>query len=102
MIRHLEATGDYRVLRKIKPRDVFDPARSDEKVRIGVVLDLETTGLDTTADEVIEAEVTELTGITPEMVAGHRIDPAAMAAFLSDVVVVIAHNAGFDRPIAER
>ena len=36
------------------------------------------------------------------MVAGHRIDARAVAEFISDAVVVIAHNAAFDRPIAER
>jgi DNA polymerase-3 subunit epsilon len=43
-----------------------------------------------------------LTGITPDMVAGHHIDPAAVALFASNANVVIAHNAKFDRPFAER
>jgi DNA polymerase-3 subunit epsilon len=46
--------------------------------------------------------VTALTGITDEMVAGHRIDDAAVSAFIGDAVVVIAHNSGFDRKFAER
>ena len=50
----------------------------------------------------IPAEITDLTGITDEMVLGHRIDPAAVAAFASDAVIVIAHNANFDRKFAER
>lgn len=37
------------------------------------------------------------------MVAGHKIDEAAVNAFVDDsVVVVIAHNSGFDRKICER
>ncbi|WLC16639.1 3'-5' exonuclease [Bradyrhizobium diazoefficiens] len=50
----------------------------------------------------ISAEVTALTGITDGMVAGHRFDDAAIAAFVDDAVIVIAHNSGFDRKFAER
>ncbi|MGY3698887.1 MULTISPECIES: hypothetical protein [Bradyrhizobium] len=48
------------------------------------------------------ADVTALTGITAEMVAGHRFDDAATATFVDDAVIVIAHNSGFDRKFAER
>ncbi|WP_080648082.1 3'-5' exonuclease [Bradyrhizobium yuanmingense] len=50
----------------------------------------------------ISAEVTALTGITDEMVGGHRFDDAAITAFVDDAVIVIAHNSGFDRKFAER
>ena len=50
----------------------------------------------------IPTEVTALTGITDEMVAGQRIDEAAVSTFVEDAVIVIAHNAGFDRKLAER
>ncbi|MBR0737010.1 3'-5' exonuclease [Bradyrhizobium liaoningense] len=50
----------------------------------------------------ISAEVTALTGITDEMVAGHRIDDAAVLAFVEDGVITIAHNSAFDRKFAER
>jgi DNA polymerase-3 subunit epsilon len=46
--------------------------------------------------------VTALTGITDDMVASHRIDDAAVSAFVGDAVIVIAHNSGFDRKSAER
>jgi DNA polymerase-3 subunit epsilon len=36
------------------------------------------------------------------MVAGHRIDDAAVNAFVDDAAIVIAHNSGFDRKFAER
>lgn len=52
--------------------------------------------------EPIPAEITALTGITNDMVAGHRIDDAAVAAFVDDGVITIAHNSGFDRKFAER
>jgi len=50
----------------------------------------------------ISAEITKLTGITDEMVAGHAIDPAEVEAFAPNAVLVIAHNAGFDRRFIER
>jgi DNA polymerase III subunit epsilon len=50
----------------------------------------------------IPAEVVAITGITDEMVAGASLDPAEVEAFLGEVVLVIAHNAGFDRRFAER
>jgi DNA polymerase III subunit epsilon len=50
----------------------------------------------------IPPEITAITGITDDMVAGHRIDEAAVDAFVDDAVIVIAHNAGFDRKFSER
>jgi DNA polymerase III subunit epsilon len=50
----------------------------------------------------IPPEVTALTGITDDMVAGQRIDDTAVSAFVAEAVIVIAHNAGFDRQFAER
>jgi hypothetical protein len=40
--------------------------------------------------------------MTDEMVAGHRIDDRAVSDLLSRVVLVIAHNADFDRRFLER
>jgi DNA polymerase-3 subunit epsilon len=51
--------------------------------------------------EPIPAEVTTLTGITDEMVAGRRIDDHEVHAVASDADLVIAHNAAFDRPLLE-
>ena len=45
----------------------------------------------------IPPEITTITGITDEMVAGHRIDDCAVNDLLGRVVLVIAHNADFDR-----
>lgn len=50
----------------------------------------------------IPPEITRMTGITDAMVAGHRIDSDAVAAFIASAVIVVAHNASFDRPFAER
>ena len=50
----------------------------------------------------IPSEITKITGITDEMVAGHRIDDSAVNDLLSQVVLVIAHNADFDRRFLEK
>ena len=54
MAHTLEKSGDYRVLRRLVPRDVMTPVPVDEQIKIGVLLDVETTGLDAKTDEVIE------------------------------------------------
>lgn len=133
MAEMLARSPDYRVLRKLLPRDEFI-ASIGQATRTGILIDVETTGLNTSQDEIIELamvkftylpddriaaitgvfsslnepsipipeEITELTGITDEMVAGLRIDPDAVASFISDAVLVVAHNANFDRKFAER
>ncbi|WP_139861556.1 3'-5' exonuclease [Bradyrhizobium ivorense] len=50
----------------------------------------------------IPPEITALTGITDEMVAGQSLEDDRINQFASDAVVVIAHNAGFDRKFMER
>src|ERR1700680_2031746 len=98
-------SGNSRVLRRLVPRTTSVPS-TDQVCRTGVILDVETTGLDQQKDEVIElgmvkfdympdgrivgmsdcftsfnepsspipTEISALTGITDEMVAGQRID----------------------------
>lgn len=50
----------------------------------------------------IPPEITRLTGITDDMVAGQEIDIAALDALIEPADLVIAHNAGFDRPFCEK
>lgn len=129
----LEATGDYRVIRRLKPRPRIVPPPGTP-LRLGLVVDVETTGLDPQRDEIIELamtpfnygldgtifsvgdsfqglrqprepigpEITAITGITNEMVAGRIIDPAVVATFAAPALLVIAHNAAFDRRFLER
>jgi DNA polymerase-3 subunit epsilon len=133
MAEVLAQSSDYRVLRRLVPRDNFAEVDGQE-IRTGILLDVETTGLNTAQDEVIELamvkftylpddrvaavtdvfssfnepsipipeEVVELTRITDEMVAGHRINPDEVASFVADAVITVAHNANFDRKFAER
>jgi DNA polymerase-3 subunit epsilon len=49
----LAKSTDYRVLRRLVPRTEFAPA-SGHAVKSGILLDVETTGLDPIRDEVIE------------------------------------------------
>jgi DNA polymerase-3 subunit epsilon len=133
MVRALEETGQYRVLRRL------DLARRLElndgtPVRRGIFLDIESTGLDPSSSEPIELamvpfdytndgrvfavhtalhqfnepsepippEITAITGLTDEQVIGHKLDTATIDAFASQAAVILAHNAAFDRPFAER
>lgn len=129
----LEKSDDYRVFRRVPVRTDFRDARG-QPTKIGILFDVETTGLDTISDEVVELgmikfnylqsgevvsvidtfnalndpqkpipeDATKIHGITNEMVAGQRIDPALVEAFVADASIVIAHNANFDRRFAER
>ena len=49
----------------------------------------------------IPAIITQLTGITDEMVKGQSINLDAVKNILSEAVIVIAHSASFDRPFCE-
>jgi DNA polymerase III subunit epsilon len=50
----------------------------------------------------IPPEITGLTGITDEMVTGQSIDDGAVNDLLGRAVLIIAHNAVFDRRFLER
>jgi DNA polymerase-3 subunit epsilon len=115
MAEALAKSADYRVLRRLVPRKTL-AASIGQSTKTGILLDVETTGLDQRKDEVVELgmvkfdylpdgriagikdvfssfnepsepiplEVTALTGITNEMVAGQRIDEAAVSSFVDD------------------
>jgi DNA polymerase-3 subunit epsilon len=55
MAQRLTASGDYKVLRRLVPRPLSSPSLNpDASERVGIVIDVETTGLDHMKDEVIE------------------------------------------------
>jgi DNA polymerase-3 subunit epsilon len=131
-IATLQATGEYRVLRKHSP-----PARRTLATapigKLAAFLDCETTGLFST-DKIVELaivpfeftsdgrildvhegislledpgvaiprEATLVHGLTDADVAGRRIDDDLVADVLKDVVLIIAHNAAFDRGMFDR
>jgi DNA polymerase-3 subunit epsilon len=134
MAQQLEAQGDFRVLRRLKPQLVWPGLPSGAVTRV-VVLDTETTGLDQGKERIIELamlrvdidnatglpvgevqvydgledpgkpippEVVALTGIQDADVRGQHLDEARVAELLEGVDLVIAHNAGFDRPFVEK
>lgn len=134
-IAALHSTGDFKILRRLNLRQ--DPRFIQKPVpesRVAICIDTETTGLDHTADQVIELgllafeydpdtggiirvsdrysgfedpgrplppEITAITGITDEMVAGRSFDNERVAAMTLDASLVIAHNAAFDRKFLE-
>lgn len=50
----------------------------------------------------IPAEATRVHHITNEMVKGQTIDPSLVKAVIEPAQLIIAHNAGFDRPMVEK
>ncbi|MBS1086951.1 3'-5' exonuclease [Gluconobacter sphaericus] len=133
LANRLEASENYRVLRRLRP-SVLSDRPEGRGLRTGLFVDLETTGLDPQQDEIIEigmvpfiyridgilletlpafsrmrepsipvpSLVQDLTGLTPEHLAGQTVSADEVAAFASDASLVIAHNATFDRPFLER
>lgn len=135
-----KAPENYRLLQRVPltQGDATFPFRLSEPVGdevSAVVLDLETTGLDSETDSIIElgmarvkisestgcvvevtevlsvyedpgipvpAFITEITGITSNMVAGQKIDDDLVARWLGGDEIIVAHNAQFDRGFFEK
>lgn len=61
MAHALEETGDYRVLRRFRPRHEYEHIDPDEASFTGMFLDVETTGLDARRDKIIELAMVPFT-----------------------------------------
>jgi DNA polymerase III subunit epsilon len=131
-IELLNQSDQYRVIQKYNKPEFYN-LNADVPKKIGVFLDIESTGLSFTEDKLIElgmvkfeysadgrifrileefngyqdpgidisAFITELTGISDDMVKGQKIDAVAVDEYLKDVDLVVAHNAKFDRSFFE-
>lgn len=133
MAQTLAQHPDFRVLRRLQPVADYGGLHGQPTQRV-IVLDTETTGLDSKSEKIIELamlsvlvdsatglpvgpvtiyesfedpgkpippQITEITGIDDSMVQGLRIDDAAVTALVEQADLVVAHNAGFDRPFVE-
>ena len=133
MAQALAQHPDFRVLRRLVPRSDYGPLNGQIARRV-IVLDTETTGLDSKSESIIELamlsvlvdtvtglpmgpvsvyesfedpgkpispQITEITGIDDSMVKGLRIDDAAVNTLVAQADLIVAHNAGFDRPFVE-
>src|ERR1700732_1991663 len=67
----LVRSGNYRVLRRLVPRTTSVPS-TDQVCRTGVIIDLETTGLDQQKDEVIELGMVKFDYLPDGSIAGLR------------------------------
>jgi DNA polymerase III subunit epsilon len=128
MARSLVESGDYRVTSRLEPQAEYHPPDDIPKLVAAVVdvettgtnpdrdkiIELGICLFEYESDRIyrvlgswgwfedpgnsISPEITKITGITDEMVAGHRIDDRSVNDLLGRIVLVIAHNA--DRAIA--
>jgi len=134
LIKQLEATGNYKVIKRLEPEEIINFDDGREK-KIAIFLDIESTGTNIDLHEIIELamvkfeynsddgtiyritdkfsefqepqreitpKITELTGITNEMVKGQKINPKNVKEFIKDIPLILAHNANFDRQMAEK
>jgi DNA polymerase-3 subunit epsilon len=132
-IELLNQSDQYRVIEKYNKPEFYNLS-ADIPKKIGVFLDIESTGLSFSTDKLIELGmvkfeysadgriflmleefngyqdpkvsiskfITELTGISDDMVKDQKIDPVAVDEYLKDVDLVVAHNAKFDRSFFEK
>ncbi|MDH5546160.1 MAG: 3'-5' exonuclease [Gammaproteobacteria bacterium] len=131
MIDALEAGGEYRVLRRLNPVESYHSGEGEKKIAIYLdtettgfdakkekIIEIAMVPFEYDAEgriyRVLPAlnalqdpgfpippHITQITHITDEMVKGQAIDWQAVEDMLATANLVIAHNAGFDRPFVE-
>ena len=128
----LDAGGHFRVLRRVPPLPPAGRDSEGSAVLVGIDLETTgltstdeviecamvrarydmRTGVILGAERIFSAlreptvplpeEVSRITGIWPSDLVGREIDAEEVAAFVEGARLVVAHNASFDRPFAER
>ena len=134
LIKQLQDTGKYKVIKKLRPQEIYYEDDGSEK-KIAIFLDIESTGTNIDLHEIIELamvkfeynsengriyrileefsemeepkntiseKITELTGITNAMVKGKKISTNNILNFIESTPLMLAHNASFDRQMAEK
>jgi DNA polymerase-3 subunit epsilon len=78
MAAALDATDRYRVLRRLGSRSIIEPY-DGSATRLGLFVDVETTGLDPTRDEIVELAMTcpEACGASGNVAPDVRFAPIA-------------------------
>lgn len=61
MVAHLAASGRYRILRKLEPRETVAAVRPGFALKV-IILDTETTGLNYRNEEIIEIGLIAFSG----------------------------------------
>ena len=67
----IEISGEYRVFRRLRLRPPLPPP-DGATIKRGVLIDVETTGLDATADEIVELVIIGIAELHPIIVLWWR------------------------------